>query len=1320
MQKLQKIVLLLALLVYVQTAANAVDITISTFSTGPIYQAADDVVVLRLYYSDTFVDSTGTVIVGGAVGSSNFYKSLPCSLNTSTKVATCTSFTMPSTTDSSKPNVTLTGVFYGGKSASTLAQRSILFSNWKVPTIPTTRTYQDLNTYNNAQRPTNPDTYYTAAQVDSKLNNLSTAPDATDAIKGKVKLSTPAASLSNPIAVGKNDLASTTNAGLVTTTTASSTVVSTDDPRVTGGGGVQCSGVDDTTALNAAFTAGGTVRITRGTSCAASSSVTFLSTATLQIDNGGLLKPVGTQTITISSPIDAGAWPIFTNALAGQGTIAITSYGTQEIYPEWFGAVPGSGANQTTNKKALQAAMNAAGTGRAISNSNYLYNRILKFSGLYYVNGTLVGNHTMGFNWEGQNMLSSGLVQTAANTKLLDANAIAYGTFTHMQFATTASQDRGLVDIYNDKSAAEFQNDLSPQNIRFRYCVIAGANVGYIGVWIARTGGGSQGDNVSFEDTYINGFTEAGAQLGGGHNTDYAYNAINVHFTRGDIQGCPKFGLAAYGGNWIVEGTTMENQTFVNGIITQTGVDVNCEGAQRPCEMRNVTSESLNIAAGVSILEHITQQLRIQAYYSINGGSTLAGTGAYVGEYMTGTFVGGDGKPYKVTSVSTDTKSAYAPITVPFTTPPTVGNTQIVTDSTGAYVVNSKVDHYMQIRFPNCYGAGDASSLPTSAAVVIARIAANTATEFTLEYPGTVFTPGDASGACGNHTEYAIFDHAGYPYPLLGGLSLTTATSGSSTTIVKAGAGWTINAFATDYRVSIISGTGKYQYAPIVSNTADTITHGGWVTDYDKIAVVAPDSTSQFVVEPNWNGGTVTLTNGAGSVTLEAQSFNTIGPDYYTALAVPGTVQQVVANDVTLQFGGRADIEGAFENITVNRQDWALSNVKNALDGGRLRSRNVHVYRIDGDRPLPWVNAGNTLTREPVVSQAEFGDDTLRFSSGDSFGSFADVGISRGDGLSYTGTTDEKISRNILAFEGMLGCKTPFGTNQNGQPCRVQGGLATGSGTPGNFEIWGGPTPGASGTTVRAGSRLAYFNYQGFFSTAKQFIPNAAAPSTPASGTTVTWTDATDKNLKAKDDAGRVTVTVAPNAGASNQFLTAIGSDGAASKAQPAFSNLLGALAQTQVPTGGSAGQVLSTNGSGTGNYISLSGIAGAPLATQLYTVSEALLSTTTAVDMNTATPTTLYTCPSGKNCVITRVIVSNASTSLTTASYSFGWTSAAYADVIVDATHTELTGATLYTVLVPKAGALLGTSTGTFKVLMNTLQGGAATARIDVLGFVY
>lgn len=115
---------------------------------------------------------------------------------------------------------------------------------------------------------------------------------------------------------------------------------------------------------------------------------------------------------------------------------------------------------------------------------------------------------------------------------------------------------------------------------------------------------------------------------------------------------------------------------------------------------------------------------------------------------------------------------------------------------------------------------------------------------------------------------------------------------------------------------------------------------------------------------------------------------------------------------------------------------------------------------------------------------------------------------------------------------------------------------------------------------------------------------------------------------------------------------------------------------------------------------------------------SEQLLASVVA-DMNTATAQGLFTVPSNKSCVITRVGLRGASISLTLASISFGFTSAAFNDVIANATHTELTGPTLYTVLAAKTGAKIGVAGAVFTVLDNTLQGAAATVVIDVFGYL-
>lgn len=115
-------------------------------------------------------------------------------------------------------------------------------------------------------------------------------------------------------------------------------------------------------------------------------------------------------------------------------------------------------------------------------------------------------------------------------------------------------------------------------------------------------------------------------------------------------------------------------------------------------------------------------------------------------------------------------------------------------------------------------------------------------------------------------------------------------------------------------------------------------------------------------------------------------------------------------------------------------------------------------------------------------------------------------------------------------------------------------------------------------------------------------------------------------------------------------------------------------------------------------------------------------LATVTGIDMNTADPSVLYPVPSGKSCVITHVVIRNASTSLTTVSISFGFVEAQYDDVIADSTYTELTADYLYSVVPAMAGAYVaqGDIGEVLYVLCNTLQGGAATVDIDVLGYLF
>src|SRR4029078_11868839 len=76
----------------------------------------------------------------------------------------------------------------------------------------------------------------------------------------------------------------------------------------------------------------------------------------LRIEKGGLLKPVTGHTVTLTNfqggGKDAAQFQVFTNALATQGTVAVT--GT--VYPDWWKANASPGTTDMT------AAITAADT----------------------------------------------------------------------------------------------------------------------------------------------------------------------------------------------------------------------------------------------------------------------------------------------------------------------------------------------------------------------------------------------------------------------------------------------------------------------------------------------------------------------------------------------------------------------------------------------------------------------------------------------------------------------------------------------------------------------------------------------------------------------------------------------------------------------------------------------------------------------------------------------------------------------------------------------------------------------------------------------
>lgn len=143
---------------------------------------------------------------------------------------------------------------------------------------------------------------------------------------------------------------------------------------------------------------------------------------------------------------------------------------------------------------------------------------------------------------------------------------------------------------------------------------------------------------------------------------------------------------------------------------------------------------------------------------------------------------------------------------------------------------------------------------------------------------------------------------------------------------------------------------------------------------------------------------------------------------------------------------------------------------------------------------------------------------------------------------------------------------------------------------------------------------------------------NVAAPGTPASGKDNTWADSTDLRFHDKNANGTIGTTVVADAGASNNFLTAISAAGAISKAQPTCGNLSNSAASCSTDATNAANissGTLATARGGT-NLDTSASTGVAQVASGTWSVSTALPSGTTATtqtgaDNSTKVATTAY-----------------------------------------------------------------------------------------------
>lgn len=330
-------------------SAFATEITVSSSQFFPgAYRYAGSTASLRINYSASFLSNTNVSIIGSAVGSTGFWKSVPCTIASNT--LTCDSFTLESTVDSNKPSARFFAVLYDQSGA----RRETLMgdaSGWIVPASPTTTTVAQLLNAQGTGIPTPTVSYLNSQQVQSLINTaLGTLNDATDVVKGRTKISSVATVATSPVAVGQNVMP-----------------VNVKDAAY----GAVCNGVTNDTA---AFVLANTAAAAQGSVIyiPPSSSGCIIGTATITAPirtDGGSLKLTTGQTTVFTNWIDAPPALLFRNATSGQGIVSFagnTSLGN--IYPQWWGA---KGDDSTDSAAAFQAMLNVVAYNGSLSGAKF-------------------------------------------------------------------------------------------------------------------------------------------------------------------------------------------------------------------------------------------------------------------------------------------------------------------------------------------------------------------------------------------------------------------------------------------------------------------------------------------------------------------------------------------------------------------------------------------------------------------------------------------------------------------------------------------------------------------------------------------------------------------------------------------------------------------------------------------------------------------------------------------------------------------------------------------------------------------------------------
>jgi len=833
----------------------------------------------------------------------------------------------------------------------------------------------------------------------------------------------------------------------------------------------------------------------------------------------------GTATLNILGSLsDADKHQIFYQATGTNGVIDFTgNLPMTEIDPEWWGASPGASA--AVNTPAIQSSEYAAfGCGPTTCRINgsglNLYNKQWNLNGQYSINAEIqfyhvIGNSGAGWTVDCKN--NGGLNQTATNLRILDGQSDAYGHFDNCIWSGGAASTGALTDFDFDGTHG---NDLRPQFLDFYGNTWSGNSQVAIGMLLAKSGGGAQGSNIYCYKCETSGFTTAGWQIGTA--TSLAQNALDIGYS-GDMQGNPQYGMACYGCGYLsFSGSGNNLSTMENGFTTQTGFDVYCFAAQGPCIMEHMRSESRKL---ITCTYCFLKDVKIIDQANL----PTPGFSSPVGSIFTGNKVTGDGAYYQVTIDAAGgipfggTGTVTAPIQASSGSATTIVNTNqtiagavtiktFVSGETVTQAVTGSTGTLLNVPLSTTTVTGTASSGQlVFGETVTQAVTGVTATEqspspltgttqplFITNLSGTADSTHDwVGGTSGAH--YTPNAAPAFS-PASPSMLITTATGAPDNThnwtggtsgavyvptSVPTSANYTVNGF-TGMLVGILTGNDALCYGVVTSNTASVITvAAGWITKYPNIQCPSPDNTSSFVVEPNWNHGTVV----SGGMTLVYMNENVIDGAF-------GLFEDVSASGGQWNPSGSPAQSTIIRRAIVSRPDWyrQQASTPEARSVLSLGSSTPLFDQVDGDwdvmvlppgadRPQVWTNlmAGGA-TPFSSATHRNLGNHALCWNAMITGQSANEVCIG-GRSDPAAGTT---ASRNIIEINAMLGRGAPVSsatngynlTNIAGTDTDFTGGPSTGNANGGAINFWT-SNPGGSGTAVNSGLKRWLFSATG-------------------------------------------------------------------------------------------------------------------------------------------------------------------------------------------------------------------------------------------------